>query len=244
MSRLLSAPLALLLAAVALAQPPSIEIPAEIRPAGQYVRVSPKTDAVAVAYVGLDGLDGVPSDLLKDGRLFLLDTRGLARGRYRFAAVAAGKTGEQARADFVVVIGDAPPNPPGPNPPTPDPPVPPVPVPVTGLRVLIVEESADRPKLPASQQSVLFSKSVRDWLDAHCVDGEGGVKDWGIFDKDADLSRYSRHLREMLARPRTSLPWVVIKGDGGIVHEGPLPVDVPAALNLLGKYAPAKRKAG
>ncbi len=111
-----------LLPALAWADPPSIQIDKEIAPNGQYVRMLPKTDAASVAYVGIDGLDPIPSDVLKDGRLFLLDTRGLAIGRYRFAAVAASKTGEQARVDFVVVIGTGPlpPNPPQPpNPPNP-----------------------------------------------------------------------------------------------------------------------------
>jgi hypothetical protein len=137
------------------------------------------------------------------------------------------------------VVGEVP----GPGPPDPGPKPDPKPLPVAGLRVLIVEESADRPKLPAAQQSVILGKTVRDWLDAHCADWpEGKIKDWGIFDKDADLSGYSKPLQEMMRRPRTSLPWLVIRGDSGIAYEGPLPPDVPAALNLLGKYAPAKTK--
>lgn len=108
---------ALLIASVANAQPPSLTIPAEVKPAGQYARIAPTTDAVAVTYIGLSGVDAIPSDLLKDGRMFLLDTRGLAAGRYKFAAVGASKTGEQTRVDFVVVVGDAPPPfPPGPDP--------------------------------------------------------------------------------------------------------------------------------
>lgn len=114
----------LLLAPLAWGQPPALEIPSEVRPAGQYCTLVPKTDAVSVSYVGLSGLDPVPSSLLKDARTFLLDTRGLAVGRYRFAAVGASKTGEQARADFDVVIGTPPPTPPGPTPPGPVPPGP------------------------------------------------------------------------------------------------------------------------
>jgi hypothetical protein len=110
------------LPAGAFAAPPTLEIPAEIRPAGQYARLLPRTDGESVAYVGLSQVEPIPSDVLKDPRLFLLDTRGLAPGRYKFAAVAAGKTGEQTRADFAVVVGDAPP--PGPTPPGPTPPAP------------------------------------------------------------------------------------------------------------------------
>jgi hypothetical protein len=110
--------LLLLWPACAWPAPPTLKIPPEIKPAGQYAMLAPDTDAVAVTYVGLDRVDPIPSAVLKDGRLFLLDTRGLAKGRYRFAAVGAGKDGEQARTDFVVVVGDAPP---GPTPPDPTP---------------------------------------------------------------------------------------------------------------------------
>ncbi len=96
----------------AAAAPPAVDIPPEVRPAGQYVLFAPRTDAVSVEYVGLDGVEPLPAALLKDARTFVLDTRGLARGRYRFVAVAAGGTGEQARAAFAVVVGD-----PGPTPP-------------------------------------------------------------------------------------------------------------------------------
>lgn len=112
----------LLLACHGWAAPPSLKIDAEIKPAGQYATFTPSGDCVAVVYVGLSGVDPIPSAVLKDGRMFLLDTRGLAVGRYKFAAVGAGKEGEQARADFVVVVGDVPPGPepgPGPNPPKP-----------------------------------------------------------------------------------------------------------------------------
>jgi hypothetical protein len=110
-----------LLAASAFAAPPPIDIPAEIRPAGQYITLTPATTAVALDYVGLDGLEPLPPSLLKDVRMFVLDTRGLAKGRYRFIAVGASGTGELARAAFAVVIGDAPPPGPGPGPVPPPP---------------------------------------------------------------------------------------------------------------------------
>lgn len=90
--------------AFAWAEPPTIEIPAEVKPTGDYVTVKPKTNAVAVLYVGLSNLDGFPSEFLKDPRNFVLPTRGLAAGRYGFAAVASSEKGEQTRLDFVVVI--------------------------------------------------------------------------------------------------------------------------------------------
>jgi hypothetical protein len=110
---------ALLLCGVLVAAPPSVKIPAEVKPFGQYVTLTPEGDATTVLYVGLSGLDPIPSAVLKDPRMFLLDTRGLAAGRYKFAAVASGKDGEQLRVDFTVLIGDAPAPPNPPDPPTP-----------------------------------------------------------------------------------------------------------------------------
>jgi hypothetical protein len=136
--------------------------------------------------------------------------------------------------------------PPGPKPPDPKPPDPPKPPgPATGLRVLIVEESAERAKLPAAQQSIIFSKSVRDWLDANCRPLDAKTKEWGIHDKDTDLTGYSKELEALRTRSRASVPWIIISSDQGVLYEGPLPADVPSTLNLLGKYSPAKfRKAG
>lgn len=119
----------LLLSSVALGAPPAIEIPAEVRPAGQYVNFVPKTDAVSVTYVGFSGVEPVPSAALADKKMFLLDTYGKPAGRYKFAAVAAGSTGEQARTDFEVVIGTPPTPPVPPTPPDPKPPDPPTPPP-------------------------------------------------------------------------------------------------------------------
>lgn len=106
-------------------------IPVEVRPAGQYVSIQPKGEAKKISYVGLSGVDAVPSMLLRDSRMFLLDTRGLASGRYRFAAIGSSGDEDHVRQDFVVVVGDSPtptPVPPVPVPPTPTP-TPPAPVP-------------------------------------------------------------------------------------------------------------------
>ncbi|HEY1186605.1 MAG TPA: hypothetical protein VGE74_03060 [Gemmata sp.] len=106
------------------AAPPALEIPAEVKPQQGYATVEPKTDAASVTYIALDGVFPFPSRLLKDARTFVLPAGGLKSGRYRFVAVAASKEGEQATAEFVVVIGDTPaPGPPPPGP-QPDPPAP------------------------------------------------------------------------------------------------------------------------
>jgi hypothetical protein len=117
-SRYGPAVLALALALPAYAAPPEMDIPAEVRPSGGYVRFTPKTNAKSVVYVGLSGVDPFPSEELKDGRRFLLPVAGLPDGAYKFAAVGT-LNDEQTRRDFTVVIGNPapPPNPPGPTPP-------------------------------------------------------------------------------------------------------------------------------
>jgi hypothetical protein len=132
-----------------------------------------------------------------------------------------------------------PPAPPGPNPPGPNPPGP-----TTGLRVLILYESADASKIPLKQNSILYGAEVRKWLQSNCTDSPDKThKEWGIFDKDDDISAYSPKLQEMKNRPRASLPWLVIAGDSGVVFEGPLPADVPAMMSLLQKTKMSQAKA-
>jgi hypothetical protein len=130
MTRFLSVPLLLICCAGPLAmQPPHkaepapapappgprLKVDAEVKPAGQYATFVPDTDCKAVTYVGLSGVEPIPSAVLLDARLFLLDTRGLQPGRYQFAAVGAAGD-RQVRADFAVVVGvPPPPQPPGPG---------------------------------------------------------------------------------------------------------------------------------
>ena len=160
-----------LLALPAWAAPPKLSIPAEVKPAGQYAIVRPETDATSISYVGLDGVEPIPSELMKDGRVFALDTRGLKAGRYRFAAIAAGATGEQTRVDFLLIIG---------NPPSPSPDPGPGPSPEPGpddtkkaahVWAIVIEESHDR---TPQQGKVMYDRDVRSWLTAggHRIDVE------------------------------------------------------------------------
>lgn len=108
-------------AAVMLAAPPTLTIPAEVRPVGDYATVTPQGDSVSVVYVGLSGADPFPSHFLRDPRAFVLPTRGLKDGVYRFAAVGSSKDGDQSRTDFAVVVGKAGEVIPDPKDPLPDP---------------------------------------------------------------------------------------------------------------------------
>jgi hypothetical protein len=169
------------LAATAAAAPPTLDIPAEVRPVNGYVRFAPKTDGVSVTYVALDGVYPFPSDELKDARRFILPAAGLKDGRYRFVAVAAGKGGEQSQAEFSVLVGKEPAPPP--IPPTPDPtPVPPVPpTPPTAFKVMLVYESMATHT--AAQKAVLEGRVVEEYLTAKC---DGGKAGWQRRDKDSD----------------------------------------------------------
>jgi hypothetical protein len=110
---------------LALAAPPSLDIPAEIKSDEQYIRFTPKSDAKSIVYIGLSGLAPFPNEECKDSLRFLLPTQGVKAGRYRFAAIAASGTGEQVRKDFTVVFGESPPAPVDPFDPLPvDPPAP------------------------------------------------------------------------------------------------------------------------
>lgn len=154
MKRFTLAALCAVFAGVALAAPPNLDIPADVKPVGGYARFTPKTDAVSVTYVSLDSADPFPSEELKDPRRFLLPVAGLEPGKYRFVAVAAGATGEQTRGEFTVTIpepkpkpGPVPPGPgPGPQPnpnPQPGPQPNPAPVPAGKRFLVIVEETSE-----------------------------------------------------------------------------------------------------
>ena len=133
----------LALSLLLLAAPPSVNIPAEIVATSESVTLQPDTDAKAITYIGLSGVDPFPAAFLKDPRSFILPIRGLPNARYKFAAVAT-LNDEQTRQDFVVVVGDAPPVPVPPVPPGPKPPEPTPPPVVAGKReLMIVRETAD-----------------------------------------------------------------------------------------------------
>jgi hypothetical protein len=139
-------------------------------------------------------------------------------------------------------MGHAPLPPPTPEPdvePKPKPPEPkpePAPIPGDGLRVLVVYESADLSKMPASQVSMLQSKQLLDYLDTNCPIGDDGkLREWRIWDKDVPTSNVSKTWREAMLRPRTSLPWIVIS-NGKTGFEGPLPKTLPETMDLLKKW--------
>jgi hypothetical protein len=108
-------------------------------------------------------------------------------------------------------------------------------MPVSGLHVLIVFETDDATKLPAGQRNVLYSAPMRTFLDSQCPVGPDGVThEWRIYDKD--VVGAEEPWKSALARPRSSLPWVVIS-NGTSGYEGPLPSSTEEMKTLVSKYA-------
>lgn len=214
--------LAIISCSAAPAEPPTLTIPPEVRPAGGYVRVNPMTTAKAVAYIGLSGVHPFPSEELKDARRFLLPVAGIAPGRYKFVAVGT-LNDELAQAEFVVVVpnqdGSDPSPAPQPTPtptPTPKPPVPVPPAPAKELRAILVWER--NAALPAAQQTALLSPAVAEYLDAHCVKTPTGKPEWRRWDQDTKFTDLAPpKLVELFnaAKPQFGqLPVLVVGSDG------------------------------
>jgi hypothetical protein len=183
-------------------------------------------------------------------------------GTFRFELIAIGKANDgtvTADADVIdITVGGVTPVPvpiptptpptPGPIPPTPTPtpgpptpgPTPPspspAPIPAPGLHVLMVYESGELSKLPPAQLSVLYAKSIRDYLQAKCPVGpDGKTKEWRIWDQNTDASGDAPVWRDAMNRPRASVPWIIIS-NGTTGYEGPLPRSIDETLVLLRKY--------
>ena len=127
-------------------EPPTLDIKDSYQATSAgYVAFKPATTAVSILYIGLSGQEPFPMDVIGGNPLaFVLFTRGLPDGAYKFAAVASSATGEQLRKDFVVVVGNSPtPVPPGPVPPGPTPPGP-TPTPGAKVWLVTVDETANR----------------------------------------------------------------------------------------------------
>jgi len=130
------------------------------------------------------------------------------------------------------------PVPPGPQPPGPTPPgpTPPTPVPsddpvqAVGYHVLIVEETADRVKLPREQVVILQSTNIRDFV----------KQNNGYFrqtDDDSPLIYEDPRWAQVIQRPRQGTPWIVVSNDK-TWYEGPLPRTFAEAMALVQKHVP------
>lgn len=124
------------------------------------------------------------------------------------------------------------PKPPDPKPPDPRPPDPippsPVPIPVEGLHVLIVYDDQAMTTLPQSQIDVLYSTELRAYL-------RSKGNNFRVWKKNTNPTGDTKVWQDAFARPRKSLPWIVVS-NGKTGYEGPLPATVAEALALVKQY--------
>lgn len=213
------------------AQGQSVSMPSEVTaPVGRLSTLAVKFEGKVLRWVSLDNDLGVIREYDETPGQVTLRLIPFKEGTYKIVAYTAKGDVPSEPAVCVVKTGGEPgPNPPGPNPP-PSPPVP------SGLRVLVVYESAELSKLPATQTAALYSAAVRDYLQTHCVmDAAAGNRAWRIWDKDADVTNVSPEWKAMMAAKRESLPWIVIQGEKSS-YSGPFPQTAVDVLALLQKY--------
>lgn len=212
-------------AVLAGAAPPSVDFPNEIKANSDYVTIRPKTDAKQITYVGLSNTDPFPSAFLKDARDFVLPTRGLANGKYRFAGVAS-LNDEHTEFRFTVVVGDGKDTPIPPSPgPQPTPPVPPSPALDAPVWIFLVEETAERtPALSLILQDVKFWNGL-----------EGKGYKFRPYDKDSSEAK-KRGLDSIKDKDGRTLvyPYLVIADkNGSVVSAHPVPASTAAITPLL-----------
>jgi hypothetical protein len=217
----------------------SVSLPKEVQgEIGQFVTVKPTAlDGGGVEYLTLDpGLSIFPSSLLTDKSVLVFTSP--KAGRYRVLAYTAKGDKPSPPSICTVVIGGAPkPDDPKPVDPKPDDPKPSVaPIPLPGLRVMIVYDSAKLAELPKEQQAILFGAETRGLLNQKCVADESGNASWRIYPKVTDAGAADKVWQDALARPRQSVPWVVVS-NGKTGFEGPLPTNSAQFAELIKKYA-------
>ncbi len=222
-------------------------------PVGKEFVLSGKTDCVSVIWyfpdgeltagISLEDLYEVPATWKKKQGAIQLNS-GPIEKVYRVVAVGANAKGQQTPAQVcLVVVGKAPPVPPGPEPPKPPvPPVPPTPTPdpapivEEGFRVLVVFQDKELAKLPIKQQSILFSKNVRAYLNDKCASDNGGQKAYWFLDAEAKFAdNMPPWVKRTFDRKRDAVPWIIVS-NGKTGWEGPLPKDETETLTLLKKY--------
>lgn len=103
------------------------------------------------------------------------------------------------------------------------------------FRMLIVEETADRPTLPAEQLSIFTSTTLRDYLDQHCMTLADGSHGYRIIDQD-DVANLPADFQATAKVKRDSTPWLYCT-DGTRGLSAPLPGSVDQLLARIKPYA-------
>lgn len=153
------------------------------------------------------------------------------KGRVELIAVPQGLNDENKAERLIVDVNGAQP------PPKPDDPV--DPVPTKSFRVIFVYESGDT--LTTAQHSVIYAKSVSDWLTANTTK-DGQYAGWRRYDKDSDASGENESFKGLWAavKPKvTTVPCVVIERNGK-ADILPLPATPAEAVALFTKYKEGK----
>ncbi len=204
-----------------------------------FVRITPDTGPLKIRGLFVGGGGVMETKLFSEKYLYFVEA--VATGRAELFVIPQGGTDKDVlRVTLDAIVGPVPPDPKPPVPPGPDPPGPkpdPAPIPVAGLRVLIVFETAEATKMPAAQQSILYGKAMRDYLNSVCVMGpDGKTKEFRIYDKDVVLSGESKLWQDVMKRPRASVPWLVVSNYGKGGFEIPLPATVAEAMAIIKRF--------
>lgn len=105
------------------------------------------------------------------------------------------------------------------------------------FRLLIVEETADRPSLSPGQLSVFTSTVIRDYLDQHCKKLADGSNGFRIIDKD-QVDELPADFKAT-AKAENPTPWLYCT-DGTNGLSCPLPATVDEFLAKVKTYAEGK----
>jgi len=138
------------------------------------------------------------------------------------------------RKTAIAVVGPRPPPTPDDDDPKPPAPDQEPPIDGDGLRVLIVYESSELNQLTADQRDIFYGQTVRKYLTENCVQ-QDRYSEWRILDQDTSFVDAGSRWVKALARPRTSLPWILIS-NGKTGYEGPLPATASETIELIKRY--------
>lgn len=110
----------------------------------------------------------------------------------------------------------------------------PLPIAGKGLRVCIMEETAERSKLPAEQLAIFTSQNVRDYLNEKCAK-VNDKPEYRVFDVNTSMENESKIWQDAMKQEYGSLPWLLIS-NGRKGASQALPKTVDEMMEVLKKY--------
>lgn len=163
----------------------------------------------------------VPSYVDSSGDTLVISS-GLQPTTIHITQIVSSLSGKHDFTRLAIRVGQAP-NPPPIDPDDDDPaPVPPTP---TEIKVLIIEETANRTVATAN---IITSPKIRQWVLNNCSKTDR-IPDYRVYDQDTAVENQPQWIRDGFDEPRSSLPWLIIHGR----HSGPLPDTVEETLEIL-----------